>query len=141
MLIKKKHVEGGCYFRHLLSYVKQKHKENILFLTYEQMKEDTAGAIRKVAEFLGGQYLENVNKDGVLTKVLDNSSISFMKKVINPFVMRAFGSTKFIRKGVIGDYKTLFSQEQEKRLSDKFRQTCNDSEAIDLWRKYGIPIE
>ena len=137
-------VDCGCYFHHLRSYWDQRGRDNILFLTYEKMKENTRDVIREVAEFLGGQYLENVNKEGILDKVLENSSISSMREAINPSVNalgRAEGSAEFVRKGVIGDYKNMFSEEQERRLTEKFRLTCADCDAIDLWKKYGIPAE
>ena len=106
------------------------------------MKEDTEDVVKKVGEFLGGQYLENMSKEGVLDKIIANSSFSSMSKVINPTITnRAEGSTQFIRKGVIGDYKSLFSKQQERRLSDKFRQTCAGSDALELWEKYGLPTK
>ena len=141
-LFLKGEVQFGCYFYHLLSYWNQRTRKNILFLTYEEMKESVESAVKKVAEFLGGKYLENMKKEGVLDKILENISFSSMSKAINPTIKnRAEGSTNFIRKGVIGDYKCLFSKEQKRRLSDKFRQTCANSDAFELWRKYGLPTE
>ena len=141
-LFLKGEVACGCYFHHLLSYWHQRRRKNILFLTYEDMKKDTEDVVRKVGEFLGGQYLENMSKEGVLDKIIANSSFSSMSKVINPTITnRAEGSTQFIRKGVIGDYKSLFSKQQERRLSDKFRQTCAGSDALELWENYGLPTK
>ena len=132
--------EYGDYFQHLLSYIREKGRENILFLTYEEIKEDVESVIKKVVEFLGGEFLLNYNKEGVLEKVLANSSISTMRKVINEVVScyRSPGSTDFVRKGVIGDYKNLLSDEQERKLSEKFRKACEGTEAMEIWRKYNF---
>ncbi|KAL1414125.1 hypothetical protein MTO96_000944 [Rhipicephalus appendiculatus] len=46
----------GDYFDHLLSWYNRGHLNNLLFLTYEDLKKDTRSAVLRVAEFLGTQH-------------------------------------------------------------------------------------
>ena len=48
---------------------------------------------------------------------------------------------EFIRKGIIGDWQSTFSELQSRRLDQRFRQKCADSEALQLWNEFGIPGE
>ena len=48
---------------------------------------------------------------------------------------------EFIRKGIIGDWRTTLSEMQSRRLDDRFREKCAGSEALHLWKSYGIPGE
>ena len=45
--------EGGGYWRHTLSWWQQRWRDDVLFLTYEGMKADLPGTVRKVAAFIG----------------------------------------------------------------------------------------
>ena len=48
----------GSYWKHVLGFWEQRHKPNILIITYEDMKIDLLGVIRKVAEFLNKELPE-----------------------------------------------------------------------------------
>lgn len=40
------------------------------------------------------------------------------------------------RKGVIGDWRNHFSEEQSKRMDEKFAQKVKDIDLLNLWKKY-----
>lgn len=44
-------VDFGDYFDHLLSWYAHRNNPNVLFVTYEELKKDTAGWILKLADF------------------------------------------------------------------------------------------
>lgn len=113
-------VEYGPYFNHLLSFWNQRHLENILIITYEDMKRDLSGVIEKVASFLGKSVGE---KD--LPKLVDHLSFAKMKdnRAVN---YKSFVETsvkdgeidpevaekkKFMRAGRVGSYKEEMSEE------------------------------
>ncbi|XP_054710945.1 sulfotransferase ssu-1-like [Uloborus diversus] len=80
-------VDFEDYFDNVLSWYEQKDKPNVMFLTYEAMKQDTKGAILKIAKFLGEDYYNSLIADDgkVLNDVLKYSSFDFMKETIGTF--------------------------------------------------------
>ena len=83
---------------------------NVLFLKYEDMQDYIKACIIQIAAFIDVEL-----SDEKLHKVVEVSSFSAMKK--NPttsykWVPMSPGSTPFIRKGVVGDWKNHFTPEQ-----------------------------
>ena len=92
--------------------------ENILFLKYEDMKENLKGAVETVAQFMGYNLTPTV-----VELICEQSSYSSMKE--NPAVNYSWtkaneGSQPFIRKGVVGDWRNHFSEEQSARLDAEY---------------------
>ncbi|KAK8785124.1 hypothetical protein V5799_008511 [Amblyomma americanum] len=48
-------VDYGDYFDHLLPWYELRHASNVLFITYEELKKDTAAWVLRIADFLGKQ--------------------------------------------------------------------------------------
>lgn len=73
-------VEFGDYFDHFMSWNNQKHRSNIFFTTYEEMKNNLENVVLKVAEFINrdeAEYLQN--NPSILTQILHNCSLQEMK--------------------------------------------------------------
>ncbi|XP_055944960.1 sulfotransferase 1C4-like isoform X2 [Argiope bruennichi] len=69
------------YFDHLLSWYEHKDDDNVFFITYEQLKDDTKGAVMQIADFLGPQYGKMVRENSkILNNILHYSSFDFMKQ-------------------------------------------------------------
>lgn len=69
------------YFDHLQSWYEHKDDDNIFFITYEQLKDDTKGAVLQIADFLGEKYGKLLRKNSsILEKILRYSSFDFMRK-------------------------------------------------------------
>lgn len=158
-------LEFGDYFAHLTGWYNQRHKSNILFVAYEEMKGDLKNAVLRVADFIkpgeARHLRENAN---VLTEILHNCSLEEMKfinTVLNcmhydvreilrdPKVPRgrkhivAYNATlppcqrqkiTLVRKGEIGGWKMMFTEDQNKRMNEKIKtiEHCND--VMSLWR-------
>ncbi|XP_028406630.1 amine sulfotransferase-like isoform X1 [Dendronephthya gigantea] len=61
------------YFAHLLSWWEHRDDPNVLFLFFEDMKDDLESAVRKVASFIG------IEDDERIKKAVQMSSFEFMK--------------------------------------------------------------
>lgn len=69
------------YFDHLLSWYEHKDDENVFFITYEQLKDDTKGAVLQIADFIGEHYGKLLReKPKILEKILHFSSFDFMRQ-------------------------------------------------------------
>ncbi|KAL5281000.1 hypothetical protein ACFFRR_004798 [Megaselia abdita] len=51
-------VKYSGYWEHVLPFFEQRNRENILFISYEQLKSDLKAMVLKVCDFLGKSYEE-----------------------------------------------------------------------------------
>ena len=142
---------------------------NVLFITYEAIKENPEEAVLKMASFIDEKlYAEPLRNDPQkLQNVIKHSSFDNMKKVINQGMEDMFKMPKeeimksdlpsemkkmlsnmpqqlqgteqkcnFIRKGIVGDWRNYFSEEQSKRLDEKFAEKTKGTEIPNFWMKY-----
>ncbi|XP_063902961.1 luciferin sulfotransferase-like [Zophobas morio] len=108
-------VNYGPYYKHVLQFWELRHKPNIFFVTYEEMKNDITGIIQKVADFLG----KTVSKEDVkrLQEYVSFDSMKENPAVNKEFVNKHIEATTgkkdaiFIREGKSGGYKNVMSQE------------------------------
>eukprot|EP01025_Chloroclados_australasicus_P027591 TRINITY_DN2734_c0_g1_i1.p1 TRINITY_DN2734_c0_g1~~TRINITY_DN2734_c0_g1_i1.p1 ORF type:complete len:290 (-),score=26.82 TRINITY_DN2734_c0_g1_i1:749-1618(-) len=131
-------VDFGDYFQSLLSWHPHLRDPNVLFLSYEELKKDPIAGIKKVAEFLGEQYAENIKDEIILQKVVQNSDIKQMKNGSRNWVdtKRHDNSHDFLRKGESGGWKSMLSVEQSHRIDKKFKESMQGTIYEHLWDEY-----
>lgn len=128
-------VDWGDYFDHLLPWIENKGARNILFLTYESMKDDPRAAIIEIANFLGEEYIKKVKNLEILESTVEHTSFSQMSKNQARWSsQRPDQAAPFVRKGKVGDWQSHFSDSQIQRLSQKFRERMAGTEAVTLWQ-------
>ncbi|XP_074646258.1 sulfotransferase 1C4-like [Tubulanus polymorphus] len=101
----------GYFYDHVLSWWNQRHRDNILFLKYEDMVTDPKSNILKICTFLGktlsADKIDDIIKQTSFESMRDNpttnnSQSKFQDNKIFPF----------IREGKIGGWKKYFTAEQ-----------------------------
>ncbi|XP_028406617.1 amine sulfotransferase-like isoform X2 [Dendronephthya gigantea] len=70
----------ASYFLHLMSWWEHRNDPNVLFLFYEDMKDDLESVVRKVASFIGIEDEERIKK------AVEMSSFEFMKSNERKFI-------------------------------------------------------
>ncbi|XP_072025287.1 sulfotransferase 1C4-like [Amphiura filiformis] len=121
-------VSYGKWYEHYLGYWRRRHEESILFLKYEDMKKDEKAAVRQICEFLGYHY-----SDDILDRITQHSTFGSMKK--NPMTNPDFFNVQregekhisFMRKGVVGDWKNYFTDEQNKAFDKLYEEKLSDT--------------
>ncbi|XP_019849088.1 PREDICTED: sulfotransferase 1C2A-like [Amphimedon queenslandica] len=115
-------VEFGLWFDHVLSWWRHKDAKNILFLKYEDLKKDLPGSVKTIAQFMGYSL-----DDATIDKITRQSTFESMKDdplaTIDSLPLKfpvVSSSTPFIRKGVIGDWKNHFTDEQSARFDAEY---------------------
>ncbi|CAN7986034.1 unnamed protein product [Ixodes hexagonus] len=143
-------VSGG-WFQHVLSGYKHKDEPNVCFVTYEELKENTADIILRLACFLGEQYgLLLRNDDQVFQRVLERSTLSYMSSfmrtdtkeiaelfVKNPSVKEQSSKpveVRIVRRGNVGDWKGQFTGENIAKIQAKIKDTFKDVDVMSLWK-------
>ncbi|KAL1465898.1 hypothetical protein MTO96_043063, partial [Rhipicephalus appendiculatus] len=135
----------GDYFDHLLPWYERRNDANVLFLTYEQLKADTKAEVLKIA---GLSRLENMklflSETPVGVKQLrekysaKNASAETMKNRPTEIVEMHEGSG-FVRKGIVGDWKNYFTEEQIKATKEWIARQTQGSDVMTLWSDCPIP--
>uniref|UniRef100_A0A8D0DR10 Sulfotransferase n=1 Tax=Salvator merianae TaxID=96440 RepID=A0A8D0DR10_SALMN len=121
-------VAWGSWFDHVQCWWKTKNHHPILYIFYEDIKEDPAREIQKVAQFLGHRLPEPV-----LNRTLKHVDFESMK--VNPMVNYSTlpsriinqDAAPFMRKGIVGDWKNHFTVAQSERLDDVCTQLFRGS--------------
>ena len=121
-------LDFGDYFDHVLSWWVHKDDENVLFLTFEEMKKDLPTAVARIAKFI-----ECDVTDEVITKVAEMTSFDVMKNDdttnyswVPPELFKP-GTLTFMRKGEVGDWRNYFTPEQSAEMDKICRERLNGS--------------
>ena len=126
-MLSKENLFAG-WFTHVLGWWEHRDSPNILFVKYEDMKNDPFETARTVGLFIG---IESVT-DELLQNVIKHSSFSSMKKDsssnYNWMVGKVFSREGyFFRKGEIGSWRERFSEEQSKQFDEIYAEKIASS--------------
>ncbi|TRZ17164.1 hypothetical protein HGM15179_009959 [Zosterops borbonicus] len=110
-----KKMTWGCYFEFLSEWNKYADQENIMTVTYEEVKENPALAVKNIATFFGIPLTEEE-----LQLVVERSSFQSMKK--NSEKTHGTVGNVLFRKGFVGDWKNHFTEEQNKKMDKAFEE-------------------
>ncbi|RWS18131.1 Amine sulfotransferase-like protein, partial [Leptotrombidium deliense] len=125
---------GDC-IDHMLTWYKHKDDENVLFLVYEDMKNNHRATVMKIAKFLSSDEIDYrkmlENDPNLLKTIMDKTTFEEMKSmpVNDPFeftdpknVGDCGNLIKFYRKGIVGDWVNHFNTEQTIRFDTLMQQ-------------------
>lgn len=100
-------------------YWAQRHRPNVLVLSFKEMKRDLPGVVRRIADFLDVRASEEV-----LGRVCEKSSFEYMKSIDHKFevwnVIPWHRKTGMMRKGVQGGSSELLSRAQQREIDQYF---------------------
>ncbi|XP_041129030.1 sulfotransferase 1 family member D1-like [Polyodon spathula] len=109
----------GYWYDHVKGYWREKETKRILYLLYEDMKENPRDEVIRVMRFL-----ERSLPDDIINRIVELTSFSVMKEnpMANsstvPYSVFDRSVSTFMRKGEVGDWQNHFSPE-ESRLFDE----------------------
>ena len=110
---------GGSWVKNTAGYWAERHRPNVLVLSFKSMKRDLRGTVARVAEFLNVHVSEEV-----LDKVTRKSSFEYMKAVDEKFRMWKMipwrGENHMLRKGAQGGSSELLSVERQREMDARF---------------------
>lgn len=112
-------VQYGSWFKHVHNWRSHAKNINILFLNYEDLKQDLEREIRKIADFCEIEVPEER-----MSRILERSSFKYMKENQSKFdhlteVLAEAGihSGTFIRSGKVGESKEYLNEKQKSEIN------------------------
>jgi len=119
MFVSESFLVGGSWAVNAAGYWAQRHRPNVLVLSFKSMKRDLPGTVRRVAEFLDVRIA-----DEVLESVCAQAGFGYMKGIDSKFSvwkMTPWSSNgTMMRKGAQGGSSELLSAEQQRHIDRYF---------------------
>jgi hypothetical protein len=118
------------YANHILGYWNNRNTDNLLYITYEDLHNDTIETIGKIANFLG----KSLTKEQV-EAIADHCSFAQMAR--NPTTnysqwdekgLTKDNGIKYMRKGKVGDWKNYFTDQLENDFDKWFKENFGHSD-------------
>ncbi|XP_075160850.1 sulfotransferase 1 family member D1-like [Haematobia irritans] len=114
-----------CYWSHIVDFWKMRNESFIFFTTYEEMKQNLAGVIQKLCNFLDRSEL----KPNEMETILKHLTFDSMKEnektnltgILKANVPGAKNEFEFMRRGIVGSYMDELRPELCERI-DKWSQ-------------------
>uniref|UniRef100_A0A8C1RNU8 Sulfotransferase n=1 Tax=Cyprinus carpio TaxID=7962 RepID=A0A8C1RNU8_CYPCA len=115
-------VHYGSWFDHVKDWTSHTEDiQNFLYITYEEMWHDLHGSIQKVSHFLQCPLIEDE---------LENAMVNY---TLIPQEIMDHSKSKFVRKGKVGDWKNIFSEDQSRLVDDVYSSQMADSSLLFKW--------
>ena len=110
-----------------LPFLQSTDSPNIHIECYENMKRNPHTAVSRVATFLGYNL-----SDDVIKNIVEQTKFANMKE--NPLCNNSWmneyhkeGATPFLRKGIIGDWRNHFTDEQSAKMDILIAEKVGDT--------------
>ncbi|NWJ01284.1 ST1D1 Sulfotransferase, partial [Crypturellus undulatus] len=122
-------VAYGSWYSHVKDWWEKRKDKRLLYLFYEEMKQDPQREVRKIARFLGKEVPESM-----VEKIVHHTSFQEMKKnstanyeTLPDWVMD-HSLSPFMRKGIAGDWKNHFTVAQNECFNKHYKEQMKDSD-------------
>ncbi|KAK7919638.1 hypothetical protein WMY93_010922 [Mugilogobius chulae] len=120
-------VGWGSWYDHVKGYWVEREKKNILYLFYEDMKENPRREVERIMK-----YLDLSLSDEVISRIVELTSFKNMKE--NPMSNYScipsqvfdHNISAFMRKGEVGDWRNHFTSEQSKMFDEDYKEKMKD---------------
>ncbi|XP_076615371.1 sulfotransferase 1C1-like [Chaetodon auriga] len=118
----------GSWYDHVKGFWEERKKRNILYLFYEDMKENPRHEVERIM-----RYLDLSLSDEVIRNIVELTSFKKMKE--NPMANYSFipapvfdpSISPFMRKGEVGDWENHFTPEQSKMFDEDYEKQMKGS--------------
>lgn len=124
-------VHAAPFWNHVLPFWKRRNQPNILFLKYEELKQDLPAVIERVALFLEKKITqEQIDKlaDHLsFESMKNNNAVNYDWLVKLSKLYKPNKNESFMRTGKVGEYKTAMTEEMIERFDRWTEENTKDT--------------
>ncbi|XP_061102066.1 sulfotransferase family 5A, member 1 [Conger conger] len=125
----------GSWFEHVRGWTRTaKDNSNFFYITYEDMWQDLRGSLARIGTFLQcpleAEELNSSLRHCSFSSMKDNAMVNYTQI---PDEIMDHSKGQFMRKGKIGDWKTMFTVEQSQRFDQVFQSEMQGSQLSFVW--------
>jgi len=125
-------IEFGPWWSHMVGYWKESlaKPDKVLFLKYEDLKDDANFQVKRIAEFLGFPFTQEEENNQVIESIVKLCSFEEMKNLeVNKsgIVFQSVENKSFFRKGESRDWVNYFSPSMTEKLSQIMEEKFGES--------------
>lgn len=117
----------GSWYDHVKGYWRERHNKKILYILYEDMKEDPVREVTHIAQFLKRQLskstIEHIVQMTAFSAMRENPMANYSTIPDSIFDRTA---SEFMRKGEVGDWKNHFSAEEDAVFEEHYHKIMSD---------------
>ncbi|VAW35420.1 hypothetical protein MNBD_CHLOROFLEXI01-4314 [hydrothermal vent metagenome] len=116
----------NSWAQHIHSFWQARHRDNVLFLTFREMKQDAVQNVSRIASFMDVDLT-----DAELAAVVEQSTFAAMRAIDHKFFPGLITpwsniNGKMMRKGKVGDAGSLFTAVQLTQIDTHFKQVLQE---------------
>ncbi|XP_073462047.1 sulfotransferase 2B1-like [Aquarana catesbeiana] len=127
-------VHYGSWFDHVKGWYQQRNNLDFLYITYEDLKKDLRRSIKKVCRFLGcPMYSKEVDKVEHHCRFPEMSQNMMVNYMLIPNEILDHEQSKFMRKGIVGDWREHMTPEQSDAFDKIFQEKMFGCDLQFLW--------
>ncbi|RHN40329.1 putative P-loop containing nucleoside triphosphate hydrolase [Medicago truncatula] len=113
---------SGPFWNHMLGYYKESiaRPGKVLFLNYEELKQDANYQVKRIAEFLGCPFTQEEESNRMIQNIINLCCFENMKdQEVNKFgvLSSRYEKKHLFRKAEIGDWKNYLSRSMVEKIS------------------------
>ncbi|NXY89436.1 ST2B1 Sulfotransferase, partial [Alcedo cyanopectus] len=127
-------VHYGSWFDHVKGWLGQRNLLDIFYVTYEELHQDLRGTAQRLSTFLGiplaPATLEALEQHCSFAAMRDNTMANYS---LIPCEIMDHSQGRFMRKGVVGDWRDHFSPQQNALFNRLYQEEMGDSELPARW--------
>uniref|UniRef100_A0A8C6GIH0 Sulfotransferase n=1 Tax=Mus spicilegus TaxID=10103 RepID=A0A8C6GIH0_MUSSI len=120
-------VPYGSWYDHVKAWWEKSKNSRVLFMFYEDMKEDIRREVVKLIEFLerkpSAELVDRIVQHTSFQEMKNNPSTNY---TMMPEEMMNQKVSPFMRKGIIGDWKNHFPEALKERFDEHYKQQMKD---------------
>ncbi|XP_047465876.1 sulfotransferase 2A1-like [Mugil cephalus] len=124
----------GTWFDHVKGWLNAEDKEHIMYLAYEEMITDLKDSVSRISRFLGkpldAEVVEKI-ADRCLFKNMRKNNMSNYSAVPQEFMDQT--KCQFLRKGIAGDWKNLFTVAEAEYFDAVYKDKMKDVQYKFVW--------
>ncbi|XP_064015850.1 sulfotransferase 2B1-like [Pogoniulus pusillus] len=127
-------VHYGSWFDHVKGWLGQRHLLDIFYVTYEELHQDLRATVQRLSTFLGcplaPETLAAMEHHCSFATMKDNAMVNYS---LIPSEIMDHSQGRFMRKGVVGDWRDHFSPQQNALFNRRYQEEMGDSELSTRW--------